>query len=307
MNKTVVAVTVTYNPSTDILKKQIESLSSQCPLILVDNGSHGSALSAIERVLEGYQEVTLEKLGSNTGIAAAQNHGVARARNLYPECQHVLTLDHDSVPDFDMVIKLLACYSRLGEAEQKVAAVGPLLYDKRSGSYLNFHRIKGVFWWKVTPVVGGPPIQVDSLNSSGSMISIEALDTAGGFNEQLFIDHVETEWCFRAIDAGYSIYACQENAMEHAMGDDIVKMNFFNIKSMPYRSPKRHYFIFRNSLFLQRQKYVPGVWKFWNAMKLTFTLLYFGLFTKEAKQHRFWIYRGFRDGWYKRLGDLPSI
>lgn len=306
MNKSVVAITVTYNPSAEVLKKQFESLSTQCPLILVDNGSHGSALPKIEKIANKNQEVILEDLGSNTGIAAAQNFAIARARELYPECQYILTLDHDSVPARDMVKKLVDCFSSLKNAEKKVAAVGPLLYDKRSNSYLNFHRIKGVFWWKVAPKLGGLPLSTDSLNSSGSLISLEALDVVGNFNESLFIDHVETEWCFRAISAGFSIYACQETEMEHVMGDDIVYMKLFNVKPMPYRSPKRHYFIFRNSLFLQRQNFVPRVWKFWNAMKLVFTALYFGLLTKESKQHRSWIIRGLKDGWAQRLGELPQ-
>lgn len=306
MNTKVAAITVTYNPSQVVLRKQMESLATQCPLVLVDNGSCESVLDEIECAVNEYEGVLLEMLGRNTGIAAAQNFGIEHARNLYPDCQYVLTLDQDSVPDLNMVETLVNCFSNLEKAGSKVAAVGPILYDDRSENYLNFHRIKGPFWWKVKPDPGGQAVNVDSLNSSGSLISLEALDSVGALNSDLFIDHVETEWCFRAKDADYSIFACQQTSMEHAMGDDVVDIRIVNVKAMPYRSPKRHYFIVRNSMFLQRQKYVPMVWKFWNTVKLVFTILYFGFFTKESAEHRRWIYKGLKDGWCLRLGKLPS-
>ncbi len=43
---------------------------------------------------------------------------------------------------------------------------------------------------------GNGSLEVDTLNSSGSLISCEALRKVGLFDEGFFIDHVETEWCF---------------------------------------------------------------------------------------------------------------
>ncbi len=88
------------------------------------------------------------------------------------------------------------------------------------------------------------------------------------------------------------------------MGDDMLGFWLFGKREMPYRSPVRHYYIFRNSLLLQRRKYIPGVWKFWNIVKLGFTLFVFGIGRREARQHRTMMWRGIVDGLKKISGRI---
>ena len=171
---------------------------------------------------------------------------------------------------------------------------------------LNFHKIRGPLWWKVAPQPGTGVVLVDSINSSGSLIPRKALEEVGPFDARMFIDHVETEWCFRAIGMGYEVYAHQNARMEHCMGDRMMTARFIVRWSMPYRSARRHYTIFRNSLYLQRKAYVPRVWKFWNLVKLAMTYVLFGLFGEDAKNHRQWIYRGIEHGRRQIMGPYPN-
>ncbi|PHS70844.1 MAG: hypothetical protein COB22_07750 [Cycloclasticus sp.] len=301
----VVVITVTYNPLLCLLRKQISRLSKQCNVVLVDNGSEPDTLKELQVLSESNAFVSLVEMTENMGIAAAQNKGIQAVREGFPECLFIMTLDHDSVPSNSMVAELRGYLLSLQANNHNVAAVGPTLYDSRSRSYLNFHKIKKCLWSKVKPDLKSGPILVDSLNSSGSLISLDAIDSVGVFNADMFIDHIETDWCFRAVKKGYNLYACPQVIMEHAMGDDVMKLKMLGIQAMPLRSPKRHYFIVRNSLFLHRQLYVPKVWKFWNIIKLIGTYVFFGFFTGDSKQQRTWIYKGIVDGWNCKLGGLP--
>jgi rhamnosyltransferase len=159
-------------------------------------------------------------------------------------------------------------------------------------------------WKKVVPSSSSEPVECQSLNSSGSLITLSAIESVGLLNDTFFMDHGETEWCFRAISKGYKIFGTSSIEMEHLMGDRVYEYWFFGKKRMPYRSPLRHYYIIRNGILMQKMPYVPIVWKFWNVVKILFTFLYFGILGDSPKQHRRYILRGIHDGLRGAKGKL---
>jgi rhamnosyltransferase len=289
------AVIVTFNPDIVILDELISAAAEQCPVWLVDNGSESICLEAIERSARR-REAYLLKLGDNLGIAAAQNRGICAAQESMPDLEFILTLDHDSSVPRGMVSSLEHAFD--GAARRaKVAAVGPILYDSRANVAVPFHTRRGVFVHKrLHGGDGEVPFEVDGLNSSGSLLSVEALRSVGLFDEELFIDHVETEWCFRAKAAGYRLYGCPCVRMVHRMGIDARKYWLFGWHLWPIRPPNRHYYIFRNSVLLQRRAYIPFAWKLLNIGKLLLTFLVFGVGGSDSGAQRLQMSRGLRDG-----------
>ena len=302
MRTEVVAITITYNPQPEVLGRQLRALEDQCSVVLIDNGSDANTLEQLKALAEQFNHCSLVCLDKNMGIAYAQNQGVLHVRESTPDCAFILTLDHDSVPSAGMVDSLYESAMSIKQSGVQFGAIGPVLFDPRSGHLHKLHRIEGIMWKKIVPLEKGPPVVVDSLNSSGSLIDIEAFQTVGLFNAEMFIDMVEAEWCFRARAAGYRFYVHQSVVLEHSMGDDVVEIGGpFPIK-MPYRAPLRHFYIFRNTVFLQRQSYVPRVWKFWNIVKLLFTYAYFGVFSRDAKSQRKEMWNGLMAG----IKGLPA-
>ena len=303
----VCAITVTYNPDTSVLRSQFDALQQQCTLIVVDNGSREEIITEIQKLVDTQQHGHLISLKSNIGIAAAQNMGIKCARGLKPDFSYYLTLDHDSVPEVDYVNRLTNLMKVLEKQNQRVASIGPILFDPRSNNRLKLHQIRGFMWKKVIPIPADGPIAVANVNSSGSLIATSALEECGDFDDTLFIDHVETEWCFRAIKYGWSHYVDQSTELEHRMGDDIVNYWLAGWKQMPYRSPTRHYYITRNSILLHKKSYVPKTWKFWNFCKLVFTAFYFGIFVSDSAEHRRYITKGIVDGYLNRSGKIREL
>jgi rhamnosyltransferase len=80
------------------------------------------------------------------------------------------------------------------------------------------------------------------------------------------------------------------------MGDDVCYYWFFGKKRMPYRSPSRHYYLMRNSILLQKRKYVPISWKLSNILKMCFTIIYFGYYDDDRAKQRKQLYLGINDG-----------
>lgn len=301
-----VAITVTYNPDLDILQEQIQSLNKQCRTLFIDNHSC-AGLDSVVNLCETHRNTELLTLDSNTGISNAQNIGIQHIRDNYPDVDFVLLLDHDSVPSEDMVKNLEGFHTSLTNNGKQPAAVGPHLLDPRDGKHLGFHILQYKFIYKkIVPELSSPPLECQGINSSGSLLSIQAIDNVGLLDSTLFIDHGETEWCYRAMSKGYSIYGIPSVVMEHHMGDEICNYWLFGKKRMPYRSPLRHYYIIRNSILLQKRSYIPLHWKSMNILKICFTYFYFTLLSKERSEHRNYILQGIRDGLQGTTGKLKQ-
>jgi len=128
---------------------------------------------------------------------------------------------------------------------------------------------------------------------------IALVDAIGGLDEALFIDHVDTEWAFRAMFHGAHLYGIPWLAFEHNMGEKVRRIWFFSWRVWPERSPLRHYYLFRNTVRLIRRPYVPKVWKGWALVKLIVdTLITTAIDTRRGQQLRM-MYRGFVEGWRK--------
>ncbi len=293
-----VAVIVTYNPDTDTIRQTLASLSNQCATVIIDNGSREPLVSSLEVLASESDSVELICLEKNMGIAYAQNRAINQIIKTRTGIIYTMLLDHDSIPDRTMVSSLEEAF-RDQQAHSRVAGVGPALYDPRDKKYLNFHKIRFGLWGKIKPGSPGrenPTVEVDSLNSSGTLLSNRVFTETDGFDSSMFIDHVETDWCFKAKSLGYKLFVTTNTQLIHHMGDDVCHYWLLKKRRMPYRSPARHYYIVRNSLLLQKRSYVPIAWKVSNILKLCFTFCYFGCYYRDRTQQRKQIYLGFMDG-----------
>lgn len=287
-------VIVTLNPDVAQFRRVLDaSLSQSAAVIVVDNGSsHKFSAYLTDRAIAA-SGMRVLLLGSNRGIAAALNLGIAEAKIL--KAEFVLLLDHDSIPDAGLLDGLLLA-AKLHSGD-KIAAIGAKIFDPRSEQELGFYRMHNGCWSKVK--CGAQTeglLACEYMNSSGSFIPITAFDDIGPFNEQFFIDHVDTEWFMRAQSLGYVCYGFCGGSLEHYMGDAVIRYWLLGWRHMPHRSPQRHYYIVRNSFWLYRYAYVPLAWKLNNLIKILFTLLYFSLFDVQRGDQFKLILKGLVDG-----------
>jgi rhamnosyltransferase len=293
---TLACVIVTFNPDITQFSRVLQaSLPQAHAVIVVDNGSSPQFVSYLDKQAALADTLHVIPLPNNQGIAAAINRGMAKAKALHSE--YVLLLDHDSIPSTDLLDKLyLAAVSQL-HSGKKIAAIGAKIFDPRSNRELGFYRMRNGRWSKAlcgTQKTG--LIDCDYLNSSGSFIPVSAFDDIGPFNENFFVDHVDTEWFMRAQALGYVCFGLCEGALEHYMGDAVIRYWLWGWRHMPRRSPQRHYYIVRNSLWLYRYAYVPLAWKANNFIKLIFTFCYFSTFDFQRSAQFKLIVKGFIDG-----------
>ena len=120
----IISITITYQPDLATLRKQLESLRSQvASMWVIDNGSSEAKLESLQRLCKEFN-VALQTLGYNSGIAHAQNVGIAAARA--EGATHILLMDQDSEATQSMVATLAETL----EAVPHAAAAGPSIGDQ---------------------------------------------------------------------------------------------------------------------------------------------------------------------------------
>ena len=302
-NKTrILAVVVTYNPNLEVLGKLIDACSPQVDaIVLVDNGSEKRLASWLEKRKDA--QVTFLPLGENRGIATAQNIGIAWARE--HNFTHILLLDHDSHPAHDMVKKLLTVMSELEDSSEKVGVVGPRFMDLRSPEHScppHFVRLEGSHFRRVhCPPEQSTPVLVDFLIASGSLIPIRVLNDIGLMNEDLFIDHVDTEFSLRLKKHGYRCYGVPTAVMGHEIGDDSQRAFGRNV---PMHSPIRHYYLVRNATWIIRQSWMNAQWRIALGANTLRRFVFYALFASPRKEHLRMMLIGFWHGLRGRMGKL---
>lgn len=234
----ITAVVVTYNPDPAQLARLCEAVQPQVEhVILVDNGSSAEALPALQALVAGPSSaLTLQALGENRGIGAAQNAGIALARER--GSRYVLLLDHDSIPEAGMVATLRAAIENQPAGSPPVAAAGPRYADARQTTNPSpFVQLEGFKRVRCECRHAGQLIEVEHLIASGSLIPMAVLDAVGDMDERLFIDYVDIEWCLRAAHAGYRMLGVCDARMQHELGDTPIR---FMGKHLPDHSPLRN-------------------------------------------------------------------
>jgi len=293
MHKTA-AIIVTYNPQKNTLINLVEKLASQsCAIFIIDNGS-SQRVDTWFSACSG--EISIINLDDNLGIAKAQNIGIERAINIF--AKYVVFFDQDSDPSISHVEFLVSEAEKLEGSGVHVACLGPKYIDIRRNISAPFTRIEGFRLVRSPPSCEGV-IPVDHLISSGSLIPTSTLEKVGGMCEELFIDYVDLEWCERAKYMGFQTFGVSNVVMKHALGDEPI---VFLGSAYPARSPLRHYYMFRNAVWIYKQNWPRLNWKLVDALRLFRKYVFYSLFAKPRHTHFFMMSKGIWHGLCGKMG-----
>lgn len=233
------SIIICFHPDFKKLNRLIESIEASVDQIIVfDNGG----LDVNELNFKS-GKVKVESRGSNLGIATALNIGCDIA--LRSGCRFIVTFDQDSAPEKSMIPTLLQEFLRFQGRGRKVAAIGPQLIDVRSGQSVFIPFVKFTSYW-YEEWVGEGTQPVSQLITSGCLVNLSAWADGNKFNEKLFIDFVDNNWCWRVVKKGYMVLGTSRARMAHELSDQIKKANRYSLNQY---GPTRRYFQARNAVY----------------------------------------------------------
>jgi hypothetical protein len=181
----VAGVVVAYHPDLPALQKLVTAARPQLSALVVIDNTPADAVVPIPAI-EGVEHISR---GFNAGVAEGLNQGFAWARA--KGAKFVLMFDQDSVPAHDMLDQLIAAWNAAEAAGVRVAAAGPRFADDRGATVYPFLRVRILRNKALVPQADEKFIRTDTLITSGCLVSLAAIDDAGGMDESLFIDNVD--------------------------------------------------------------------------------------------------------------------
>jgi rhamnosyltransferase len=274
----IMGVIVAYRPEPALLQEVVAAVAPQVgTLLIVANDGGGWACELPPNA----QIITPER---NLGLGAAYNLGIDTARQR--GASHLLLLDQDSVPAPGMVAALAQAFTQAGP----VAATGPLWHDSRTGGQGFF--VHGAQRRRPSR---GEVVAVDFLISSGSLISLRAAEDVGPFDEQLFIEHVDTDWTLRAHAKGYRLYGVGDAHLSQTFGEATLASSPRTRRRIYLYSPERNYYLLRNSILLWRKPYATWGWIARDIRRTGALMLYYALCVPPRRQRLQQMARAVRD------------
>lgn len=285
------AIIVLYNPDESLLVMALKSLSVQVDEVcIVDNSKESHAA-----LLVSFLNVHYIFLGENRGIAAAQNVGI----RYLMQCgfDYVLFSDQDSIAPDRLVECLLRTYLALETKGFPVATIGPQAINRATGKeYTNKANIKRTYN-KTELNLDYDIWEVYGIISSFSLTKLSNFNQIGLFEEALFIDGVDEEWCWRAEHMkGFLSYKVVGLFFSHFQGEGKTG-RFLKKRSTPFRS----YYQFRNFIILSKRPYTPAFWKWKNLGKFFVKFFYYPCCVAPRGAFLKAILRGCRDGILNRM------
>lgn len=234
MKENFAACVILYHPK----KEDIDNLYTYCnkvkKLYIYDNTEGNSN----EELFVEITNATYYWDGENKGLSDRLNAACQKA--IEDKFEYLLTMDQDS----SFLEENIDCYFEniLNFPNKNSAALFNLEYEKE------FQPVKK------------NQISIkkkDHLITSASVMNLNLYHIIGGFDENLFIDGVDIDYCYSAKAKGFDNIQFTNNYFKHSLGEPVKRGTIYTLflfkKNKTIHSPLRIYYMYRNMLYLENK------------------------------------------------------
>lgn len=229
-NIKVAAVVVLYNPNKDIIKNIRSYAGELNKLYIHDNSIKRN--SDIEHEICELPNAEYDFAGENQGLCIPFNHYYKKA--IEEGMDWFITFDQDSVAGKDMISEMKK-FANSELCNEKIGIISPTINDS------NQETIQQDIYYTYA----------DRVIQSGAMHRLGMMENVGDYDENLFIDEVDFEYCARCRSKGYSIIKLNQAVLIHDCQDTDIERKFVDGKMVYINkySPLRYYYRYRNALY----------------------------------------------------------
>lgn len=216
---------VLFHPDEEITQRIKTYLFEVSELLIVDNSEPPSPI--LPSLAKVDSRILIVANGFNGGIAYALNQGIDYGlKNGY---DWLLTMDQDSFFEPGAIKKMKDCAAK---ERPTPGIISP------------FHHTPGA----VKPDFASPVKELMITMTSGNLLNLKAAKECGHFDEKLFIDSVDHDYCLRLRKKGYRIVRINDAVLNHNLGE----IRYRNILGLRIKtsnhSATRRYYMTRNRL-----------------------------------------------------------
>ncbi len=315
-NHRIACVIVAYNNASNI-GKLLEALLNQskpiAEIILVDNASSDGTAQMVKQT---FPQVTLFANPSNTGVGGGYAQGMGYAYN--KGYNWTWLLDGDSFPQVSALEQLMTTLVNLTPVHPKIGILASTPTNPSTGQIYGGFVRKGLFHEIPKEITRFRiPVSVDTVVSSGCLVSSKVIEDVGLPRTDFFIDFVDAEFNLRVLKKGYEIISVPTSIIYHQVGHTriitsrIVKstIRLYSTKGNVLSShpPWRQYYAKRNELYTYWHEFRSYRALFRLMLATLATILEIILFNDEEKVQRVkYIFQGLGDGFKGKMGKTVT-
>ena len=290
----IVAVVVTYFPDEQLWENMNRLAEQVAEIIIVDNGSTGAACGILKKV-EQMPGLKIIRNATNLGIATALNIGIRSA--LQSGCQWVATFDQDTLVPPRYFEELLLTYEKC-PASQTVGMIAPGSWSSSGPDQILASKTKTLdpAWSFVRAAL-----------NSGSVIKRDVFKIIGFYEDGLFLDYVDVEFCLRLQKNQFKILSVRSVVLRHELGTKQTRNLLGFCLSFRIHHAWRYYYIMRNRVVLYRRYlHIFPLWAFHDAKGLVWETGRI-VFLENGRGPKFRaVVLGIRDGLRGNTGKHPN-
>lgn len=231
----VAACVMSYNPDSVVLKVVGAAAQQTDQVLVIDNKSSPEIWAWLGQACDD-MHVTVVRNTENRGVAGALNQAaeLAMSRGF----AWMLILDQDSVPPPALVEQLMTALRDSPVAERAAVVCPHILKIGR----------------RVSGAISGTPLRVVySAWNAGSIIRLAAWKAVGGYDERLFVDYVDHDFCLRCRREGWKTVQVTGTLMAHSPGSPAIHRLLGRQLTASNHSVERRYSIARNRVVCYRR------------------------------------------------------
>lgn len=280
-NKRIPATVIWYNPDNENIKNIRTYIDYVEKLYIIDNSKENN-----KKLADSLNSLKMEYVcnNGNLGIAKALNLACEKAAS--EDFEWILTMDQDSSFDSDSINAYFRAFEKM--TKNNVGIISPRHILKNDID--KFSDVK-------------ESAEVDHVMTSGNLLNLKIWQEIGRFDENLFIDEVDSEICFRIIENGYKVIQLNKIRMFHELGN-LEKKNFFTRKiSVLNHNHIRKYYIMRNKFYMlkkykkYRSRYIYYILN--DFFKVIF-------YEKDKLRKLKYMFKGITDFMKNKMGELDD-
>ena len=263
-------VVVWYNPGKEEVDNIKTYLNHVDRVIVVDNSTNDNG-----DLLYGIDKIEYIANNDNLGIARALNIGCYKAIDY--GYNYVLTMDQDSRFDAVMIKNFIDKFHEKLREDKSVAIFAPVIDDNDEYGY------------------------VEKIITSGNILSTKSLQEVNGFDDELFIEEVDFDLCFKLLNNNYKLYKFKDIKLNHKLGNT-KRVKIFNKEFTTMNHGHiRKYYIVRNK-FVVKKRYPQYTHKYLKEIIIHFIKIILGEDDKILKLR--YSFKGYLDYRKGKLGKI---
>lgn len=278
-NKKIPATVIWYNPDTENIENIKTYIDYVEKVYIIDNSMNNNKKLCSSLNNNKIEYVYNKK---NLGIAKALNLACEKA--ISDGFKWILTMDQDSSFSSNDINEYFKSFDNIEKENTGIFSPKHILKND-----INKIRDDKKF------------LEIDHVMTSGNLLNLSAWEKVGKFDENLFIDEVDSEICFRMIENDYKVIQMNRIKMFHELGS-LEKRNFFTRKiSVLNHNYIRKYYIMRNKFYMFKKYKKYRIRYVYYILNDFFKVIFY---EKDKLRKLIYMFKGINDFFKNKMGEL---